>query len=156
MLPLSDTLSLLFSKWNKRLEHQLYSKIWPYEIAILSDLPTFKDLVLILRFVPYSETCLNCTRESIWSFKCASIKLEVRYRLHPILIIAIRLSSPATYLHQAAAYRPKNLYKIDFNYFKCCRLFLKKNLHLYSPGTTKELYSTNVDLCRISAATEQL
>lgn len=69
-----------------------------------------------------------------------------------MLIIAIRLSSPATYLHQTAAYRAKNLYKIDFNYFKCSRLFLKKKFHLYSPGTTKEFYSTNVDLCRVLAA----
>jgi len=76
--------------------------------------------------------------------------------MHSILIIAIRLSSPATYLHQTAAYRAKNLYKIDFNYFKCCRPFLKKNLNLYSPGTTKELYSTSVDLRHVSAATEQL
>jgi hypothetical protein len=139
VLPLSDTLSLLFDKRNKTLEHQFYSKILPYEITILWDLPTCKDLVLILRFVLYSETCLKCTRERIWSFKSASIKLVMRYGLHSVLIIAIRLSSPTSYLHQTAAYRAKNLYKIDFNYFKCSCRFLKKNFHLYSPGNTKWL-----------------
>jgi len=130
MLPLRDTLSLLFSTWNKSLEHQFYWKIRPYEIGILSDIAMFKDLVLILGFVPYSETCRNCTTESIWSFKSESIKLAARHGLHLVLIIAIRLSSPATYLHQTAAYRAKNLYKIDFNYFKCCLFLKKKKLSL--------------------------